>query len=238
MLSMGTLIEDNASFVMFSREHLAVLLVVMLLTVLLPLYARWRLNSAQQLWLGRAMAVAISAVLLVWTGVALGLGRYDWREDLPFQLCYFMSLLLPIFAWHPEQRTHEVLYYWILAGTLQANLTPRLEESFPHVDFFYYWVTHSGLLVYIIYVTVTQRLYPTKRGILRAFAWINVFAAASLLINLLFGTNYLYLMAKPPTASLLDFFGPWPWYVLVAEGAALVLFTLSYLPFANLSRRR
>ena len=236
--TMGAFFEDNASFVMFSQEHLVVLLVVVVLTALLPLYAVWRLSSVQQLWLGRAMAVAISAVLIVWTGIAFTRGQYDWREDLPIQLCYFLSLLLPIFAWRPKLHVHEVLYYWILSGTLQANLTPRLEESFPHYDFLYYWVTHSGLLVYIVYVTVTQRLYPTKRGILRAFVWLNVFAAAALLINIVLGTNYLYVMAKPPTASLLDFFGPWPWYIFVAEGAALVLFVLSYLPFAYLMRKR
>ena len=235
---MDAFFTDNASFTMFSREHLLVLGTVLAFTVLLPVFARRWLTARQQLWLGRAMAVAISGVLITWTCLAAAMGQYDWRDDLPIQLCYFVSLMLPLVAWRPKLRAHEILYYWILSGTLQANLTPRLDESFPHYDFVYYWVTHSGLLVYVIYVTVTQRLYPTKRGILRALLWINVFAAAAMVINLALGTNYLYLMAKPESASLLDFFGPWPWYILVAEGAALMLFALSYLPFAFLTRKQ
>ncbi len=235
---MGAFLEDNAEFAMFSLEHCSVLLAVLILTVLLPLYARWRLDAVQQLWLGRAIAVAISAILIAWTGIAVSIGQYDWREDLPVHLCYFLSLVLPVVAWKPTLRVHEVLYYWILSGTLQANLTPRLTESFPHYDFFYYWVAHSGLLVYIVYVTVTQRLYPTRRGILRAFVWLNAYAVAAFVINILLDTNYLYLVAKPPSASLLDFFGSWPWYILVTEGVALVMFGLSYLPFAYLSRKK
>ncbi len=233
---MDAFLEDNASFVMFSGEHLAVLICVVLLSVVLPLFARRRLNAKQQLHLGRGMSVLISGTLVAWSGVALSMGHYDWTDDLPIHLCYGLSLFLPVFAWKPGLRTHEVLFYWILSGTLQANLTPRLHESFPHYDFIYYWVTHSGILIYAIYTTVTQRLYPTRRGILRAFAWINVYAAAIFVINSLAGTNYLYLREKPETASLLDFFGPWPWYILVTEIAALLLFGLCYLPFAFIKR--
>ncbi len=223
---------------MFSQEHIIVLLTVFALTAGLPFFARRQLNKTQQLKLGRGLAVGIFTVLVAWNGIAAWLGHYDWKQDIPFHLCYLMSMILPFVAWRPSQRVHELLYYWILSGTLQANFTPRLSESFPHYDFIYYWVAHSGLLVYIIYATVVYRLYPTFKGILRAFLWVNAFAVFVLAFNLLFDTNYFYLMAKPPTASLLDFFGPWPWYLFVTEGLAIVLFGLSYLPFAYLKRKR
>ena len=148
-----------------------------------------------------------------------------------------MALFLPVAAWNPTRRVNEILYYWVVSGTLQANITPRVEAAFPHIDAFYYWIAHSGLLVYVIYTTVVHRLYPTWRGILRAFVWLNVFAALALVLNLLLDTNYLYLRAKPPTVSLLDYFGPWPWYILVTELAALVMFWLAYLPFSGLKAR-
>jgi len=229
-------IEDNGALVMFSLEHMAMVFTVTVLTVLLPWYARRRLDAGQQLKLGRGIAVVISASVVLWTVVALGVGHYDWTEDLPIHLCIILGLTLPLFAWKPSLRTHEVLYYWVLSGTLQANFTPRLYESFPHYDFLYYWVVHGGLLVYAIYVTVTQRLYPTKKGVMRAFVWLNIYAAVVFICNILMNSNYMYLMHKPDTGSLLDFFGPWPWYILVTEGVGLVLFLLCYLPFFYLKR--
>jgi uncharacterized membrane protein YwaF len=39
------------------------------------------------------------------------------------------------------------------------------------------------------------------------------------------------LCAKSQTMTLLTFLGPWPWYIVAAEGVAFGLFLLQYLPF-------
>jgi uncharacterized membrane protein YwaF len=50
-------------------------------------------------------------------------------------------------------------------------------------------------------------------------------------INKVLGSNYGYTMHKPPTGSVLDFFGPWPWYILGAELLMLISFLLLITPF-------
>ena len=232
------LINDQESFIMFSQEHWITLIVVLSIAVIMPIYALYRLNDRGRLRLGKWIAIVLTVTTVVWSALSMAVGHYDLRVDLPLHLCNVLAFTAPLFAWKPSMRTHEPLYYVAMAGTFQALFTPQLFESFPHYDFLYYWLIHGGLVIFTVYATVAHKLYPTLKGILRTLLWINVYAAVLMLFNLIAGSNYVFLLRKPDTASLLDFFGPWPWYIFVTEFAALLLFGLCYLPFLFLKRSR
>jgi len=72
---------------------------------------------------------------------------------------------------------------------------------------------------------------PRPGSVLRALLGINVFAAFVGTFDVIFKTDYMYLRAKPQNASLLDYLGPWPWYLVAAELVALIVFGLLYVPF-------
>jgi len=42
----------------------------------------------------------------------------------------------------------------------------------------------------------------------------------------------MFLMEKPMGGSILDFLGPWPWYLLSLEFVGLLMLLLCYAPFA------
>ncbi|MBM3790173.1 MAG: TIGR02206 family membrane protein, partial [Acidobacteria bacterium] len=60
-------------------------------------------------------------------------------------------------------------------------------------------------------------------------------AAGSL--DMIFGWNYGYLRRPPSQPSLLDYLGPWPWYILSLELIALCIFILLTLPFRKSGRQ-
>lgn len=105
-----------------------------------------------------------------------------------------------------------------MAGTIQALLTPHLFEGFPHFTFIKYFTVHGGLVVFAVYATVVYGIRPGWRSLWRSFFALQIYILS------------LYLMGKPPTASALDYLGDYPWYLLVSEGLALVMFILVLLP--------
>ena len=58
----------------------------------------------------------------------------------------------------------------------------------------------------------------------------NVYLVFSLIVNLLSGGNYFFTMRKPDAATILDYMGPWPWYLISGQILMVFLFFLLYLP--------
>ncbi len=222
--------KPNTDFQLFGHQHLIMIAVTLLLAIVLSIFAKRKMTETQQVQLGRAMTLIMALAVIGWMAIRIGEGLFDPKTDLPFDICNTTALLLPFLMWTPKHRVQEVLYFWIFAGTTQAVLTPHLFEGFPHYTFMKYWTVHGGLVVFAVYATVVFGIRPTWKSLWRAFLLLQVYVVTLFGINHLLGSNYAYLMGKPPTASALDYLGPYPWYLLASEGVALTLFVLALLP--------
>ena len=78
---------------------------------------------------------------------------------------------------------------------------------------------------------------PTLSSLKTAFIALNLFLFISTIVNIILEANYFWICWKPPMASLLDFMGPWPWYIIAGELVALIHFILAYLPFYIIDKR-
>lgn len=224
--SRHVLIPASAGFVPWGTDHQAVLLVTAL-TACALIVGRRRLRAADDRWLRRGLAAALVAnELTAWVAAsAHGVVR------VPLQLCD-LALFATVWALLSLRRSvAEVAYFWGLAGSLQAVLTPDLAEPFPSYWWMKFFVGHCGIVLSVVYLAVTGRVAPSPRSVWRLWLWTNVYAAVIGLVNWGFGTNYGYLARKPMQPSLLDSFGPWPYYIVVMEVAALLSFCLYYAPF-------
>ena len=112
-----------------------------------------------------------------------------------------------------------------------ALLTPNLLEPFPSFLTVQFFVGHGLDVTATLYLVWSRQARPRPGSAGRAMLALNVYAAIAGTFDWIFKTNYMYLRAKPQNASLLDFLGPWPWYIVASEGVALGLFLLLYLPF-------
>ncbi|MEZ4858929.1 MAG: TIGR02206 family membrane protein [Flavobacteriaceae bacterium] len=222
--------KENNTFAMFGFQHLAGILCFAFLGWVLIAWAK-KLSEKQQHKLGIGIAFFLCVSLVIWTVTRIYIEGFNAKEHLPLHLCNIISILLPIFAITRKKWMYEVLLFWILAGTSQAIITPDLAHGFPHYDYVKYFIVHCGLVIFILYATFIYKMRPTVKSIFKSFLALQVYFITMLLVNKLLGSNYFFISEKPPHGSLLDYFGEWPYYILVAELILFPYFFLIYLPF-------
>ena len=155
-------------------------------------------------------------------------GTITWDTALPLYPCPASSLIAPLLVRTKNSTFFNIIFYWVFAGTVQAVVTPEIKSTFPHYEYFYFWICHAGLLALLAYMLIIKEAEPTLRGILPAFIVCNVLVTISAVTNVILGTNYYYLSMKPSVPTVIDYLGPWPWYIVGMETVGLVQFFLSF----------
>ena len=129
-----------------------------------------------------------------------------------------------------SQKLFQLTYFWCL-GALFAVITPDIKYSFPHPLTLSFYITHFYLLFAAIYGILFFNFKPTFKGWVNSFITLNIFAFIIFFINKKLGTNYLYINKIPDFSSPLDYFGQWPYYIIVVEIIYLILTYGIYYPF-------
>jgi len=214
---------------LFGPEHFVILVTVPALAAFLAVVQRRYFSGSQKLRHMLAALLVLDTVVFYWYQVAHRL--LSFPDHLPLELCDLSLVLVCLSLISLNQTVFDLAYYLSLGGATMALLTPNLWEPFPSFGTVQFFVAHGLTVAGVLYLVWSGLGQPRRGSIGRAMVGMNVFAGAVGAFDYFFKTNYMYLRAKPPNASLLDFLGPWPWYFLSAEVCALAIFALLYLPF-------
>jgi hypothetical integral membrane protein (TIGR02206 family) len=217
----------------FGLSHL----VVIFLTVALPFMLALIVRRTKSPRLERSIRLTISLLLLInyiaYVFVARNFGVDRWYKLIPLQLCDWAMIVIIVALWTGSRRWLEIAYFWGIGGTLQALITPNLQFGFPDLRFISFFVAHSGIIIGIVFLMLIYGFRPRPIGIVRTFAWTEVYFVVAFTVDLLTGENYGFLLHKPEAASLLDFLSdsrvP---YLIEFHVLAFVFFALLYAPFA------
>lgn len=228
------LYQPNQDFLVWSSQHWGWLIYAAASTFFWIFWAKRARTEAEQQQIGWWMACigllgwAYSEVMMV------AFGQFDLSSGLPLHLCYFLNFVLPIMVRSRSFEWFDWTYPIVMAGCLQALLTPDLKSGFPNFFNFKYWLVHIGLVQCALFCIFVYGFRPTFRGIFKCLFALNIYAAVVSVFNFLLDTNFLYLRQKPPN-TILDNLGDGVWYILGLELMALVLFFLVWLPFGVLN---
>lgn len=222
---------------MGSAEHWVPVLIALVLGSGLMHYAKRQLNRKQQERIIHVFAIGVSLTVIVFHLHKFLFETYDLRKDLPLYLCSLLGILIPIFTRYRKYWMYEILVFWIIAGTLQGIITPDIATGFPTFDYLRYWTVHLGLFIIIIYATYIFQMRPNFKSVFKSFFALQVYVLAMVAINFMLNANYFYLNQKPKSASLLDYFGEWPLYIIVVQLIVIPYFLIIYLPFYLFEKR-
>jgi hypothetical integral membrane protein (TIGR02206 family) len=210
---------------LFSPEHVAAIAAAALAALLLVIAAR-RVDDRAATRLSRVLAIVILAGFAVEQVTYLARGTWTARVNLPLQLSDAVTLAAIAALWTPRTGLlTELVYFWALSASLQAVLTPDLVDTFPDVLYFTFFVVHAGAIAAACLLVFGMRRAPRRWAVWRVYAVTLGVAALAATGCLVTGGNYMFLRRKPAGGSILDLFGPWPWYIAGAAvlGLALLL---------------
>lgn len=222
---------NGEPFQLFGPKHL--IIVVIVLAIILWLIYGWK-NPTEK---GKRRArFLLAAVLLVWEGAwhiwSLWTDTWTITYHLPLHICSLMVWLSIVMLITRSYRIYEFAYFIGMAGALQAFLTPEAGiYGLWHFRAVQTLIVHGTLVIVPIYMTTKEGYRPTWKSFLRVAIGTNLYMFVIHFVNLAIGSNYLFTVSKPPTASLLDVLGPWPIYLLSMEILGFVIFFILYLPF-------
>lgn len=230
-MDISSFYTDTISFTNYGMEHFFSVLLVAVFGLWFLRKGKYSWNEKQKWKYPIVFAAILYGIQLFKTFIRLYLGNFDASEDLPLQLCNMLPLIIGLALYYRSRLVLSVVFFWILAGTIQANITPTLLNTFPHYEAIRYWTIHVGLPVLAIYVYYALDYRFTIIDAVRSALALNILAAVIYPINLAIGSNYLYLNAKPPGTTIYNLLGPWPWYIMNIEFVMLILFSAVLIPF-------
>jgi hypothetical integral membrane protein (TIGR02206 family) len=226
-------------FQLFSPAHM-ITLTVFLIPIFLLFAFRKRLREPG---INRLARVSLFFVLVL-SEVSLQVwlwwsGYWSYQYSLPLHLSSISLILSAVLLLTKQYRLFEFTYFVGVGSALQAMLTPDISlYTFPHYRFIHFFISHGGTVVANLFMVFVEGYRPTGKSIWKAFMWLNGYTFVIFIVNFLIDGNYMYISEKPINPSLIDYLGPWPWYILSLEVIALLTFVTLYLPFSLNSRNK
>jgi len=226
---------DPETFTQGSLVHLLCLFGTVLITAVFVLLVRWgqvrhgdRDPRVMRIFLGVGCLVAA----VVGTGFGIVPGDFSWSHSLPLQFCN-LGTLVATWAVATRHRTAQgLLYFWTLALSIWAYLTPSLYVGPAHAWFWIFWGYHLFIIIALAWVLTIDRFRPNWTDWRKSVIITLIYTGLLTLLNYLTGWNYGFLGPDVPSQpNLLEFLGPYPFRILPMVLIGAVLFTLLMIPW-------
>jgi hypothetical integral membrane protein (TIGR02206 family) len=233
-----TSLWTDTPFVAFGPAHLIALAMTAAIAIFLAWLGRAFRGGPTQKWLSRTLAIVMLICVVSVESTLLLPQHFDVGRSLPLQICDLAWIIAVYALWTLRRWAFALVYYWGLSATVLAMATPDLKFGFPHFYFISFFLGHGSVVVAAVYLCWGVGLRPDWRLYRLTVVVTIAYTLAMYVVNEILGTNYFCANRKPPPGTMLDYFGPYPLYILVSALIALTAWAALTWPWQWLAKRK
>lgn len=216
------------TFKLFSNEHFVLIFSNIIFSIFLLFIA----NFFDKRHFAKITAIVIFILKLAELSYRHLYNNEEIFELLPLHLCNITLIFVIIMMLSGSKSLFQLCFYWSV-GAIFAVATPDVKYSFPNFMTVSFFITHFYILFAVAYFYLYFSFRPAIWGYFTAFFTINIICLGVYFLNVHLETNYLYVNRVPSFSSPLNYFGEWPYYIIVVELIYIILTYLLYLPFRS-----
>jgi len=156
-------------------------------------------------------------------------------NHLPITICGWACILGAFMLLSENHFLFDIVYFWALAGSSNALITPAvITSSGPdHFRYYQFWIEHTTIFIAVFYMIFIHQMRPTWKSFIKSYALVVLFAFFAIYVNTQIPrANYLFLSTTEAGDSVLNFLPS----NLILRGAImgstlLILYFLAYWPW-------
>lgn len=204
---------EGVGFKLYDTTHLLWLcFFIVICAVSLIIYKK--LSNKKRNVMRICIAVLVFALETAKNCVAFAVGDFGIGH-MPFHLCGINVLLISFSIFKRSKTVENFLYYIGIPGAMLALLTPDWTKM-PCLNYFHMhsFLIHIFLVMYPFVLVASGDLKPDLKSMPKCILLLIGFAIPALVLNIIFGTNFMFLMDTAGIGFLQmfkDVFGAHQW---------------------------
>jgi hypothetical integral membrane protein (TIGR02206 family) len=231
---------EMGEFRYFSLAHVVPILIMLGLIYLLYRYGsklrEWK--HEETLRIVFAIVLLLSDMSYFWHKMYIGA---DIANHLPVTVCGWAAVMGSFMLMTKKQWFFDVVYFFVLAGSINSLITPAVivDNGPTHFRYYQFWVEHTGIFISVFYMLFVFQYKINLRSLTRSAGMLLVLTALALYANAnIEGANYLFLATTEAGESVLDFLPSNLALRMLLMGSIIgVLYGLAYLPWVFLKKQ-
>ena len=182
-----------------------------------------------------AFALIIADMAYYWRLAAAPWLSAGPMDSLPLGVCGWAAIFCSFMLVGKCQSLFDIVYFWILSGSLFALITPTPLTYTGPTRFRYYqfWADHTLSYIAVFYMIFVHKMRPTVRSAVKSYCALVAMCIVAYWVNSMIpGANYLFLARPEAAPSVLDILPP-NFFLRTAIMVAVItaMYGLAYLPW-------